>query len=168
MKDALWQAASDALHPLLKDTDIILAPRGDWPPFPCRFSFYNDLIEVNDATVLILHKGQLTGLPKAELRRIANEWQCIFANEVFIPFTRSQKIKTDIRRGPEIVHCRALNRFLCSASLRKRRSKIVYVHIPKTGGTSMWASLTRAFPSHVFYRVFTRICAIPRSWTITI
>ena len=41
---------------------------------------------------------------------------------------------------------RPLMRFLSSASLRKRRSRIVYVHVPKTGGTSMWASLTRAFP----------------------
>jgi hypothetical protein len=101
--------------------------------------------------VLVLHKGQLTSLPKGELRRISNEWQWIFANEIFIVLSRSQKTKRVIRRSRDIVHCKPLIRFLCSASLRRRRSKIVYVHVPKTGGTSMWASLTRAFPSHVFY-----------------
>jgi hypothetical protein len=98
-----------------------------------------------------LHKGQLTSAPKAELRRVADEWQWIFANEVFVVLSRSEKIKSDIRRSRDVVHCGPLIRFLCSASLRKRRSKIVYVHVPKTGGSSMWASLTRAFPSHVFY-----------------
>jgi hypothetical protein len=151
MKDPLWQAVYNALRPLLNGSDVILAPRGDWPPFPCSFFLYDDFIEIGDATVLILHKGQLTSLPKVELRRITDEWQWIFANEVFIVLSRSEKTKIDVRRGSDIVHCRPLIRFLCSASLRKRHSKIVYVHVPKTGGTSMWASLTRAFPSHVFY-----------------
>jgi hypothetical protein len=35
--------------------------------------------------------------------------------------------------------------------LRKRDTKIVYVHVPKTGGTSMWACLTKAFPAHAYY-----------------
>jgi hypothetical protein len=51
------------------------------------------------------------------------------------------------------VHCQPLIRFLASASLRRRRARIIYVHVPKTGGTSMWASLTRAFPSHVYYPI---------------
>lgn len=151
MKDRIWQAAYDVLRPLLNGTDVILAPRGDWPPFPCDWRLYDDAIEINNATVLVLHKGQMTSVSKPELRRISAEWQWIFANEVFIVLSRSEKIKRDVRRGADIVHCRPLIRFLCSASLRKRRSKIVYVHVPKTGGTSMWASLTRAFPSHVFY-----------------
>lgn len=151
MKDPFWQAVYDALRSLLNGSDVVLAPRGDWPPFPCASVLYDELIQINDGTVLVLHKGQMTSLPKAELRRISYEWQWIFANEIFIVLSRSQKIKKDIRRSRDIVHCKPLIRFLCSASLRRRRSKIVYVHVPKTGGTSMWASLTRAFPSHVFY-----------------
>jgi hypothetical protein len=151
MKDPLWQAVYNALHPLLNGSDVILAPRGAWPSFPCSSFLYDDFIEIEDATVLILHKGQLTSVAKVDLRRVSDEWQWIFANEVFIVFSRSEKIKTDVRRGSDIVHCKPLIRFLSSASLRKRHSKIVYVHVPKTGGTSMWASLTRAFPSHVFY-----------------
>ena len=151
MKDSLWQAVYNGLRPLLNGTDVVLAPRGDWPSFPCSSLLYDDFIEIKDATVLILHKGQLTSVPKVELRRISNEWQWIFGNEVFIVLSRSQKINTDIRRSRGLVHCKPLIRFLGSASLRQRRSKIVYVHVPKTGGTSMWASLTRAFPSHVFY-----------------
>jgi hypothetical protein len=151
MKDRLWQAVYHALRPLLNDDDLVAAPRGDWPTFPCAAIFYDDLIDLEDCTVLVLHKGQLTSLPKIELQRVAKEWQWIFANEVFIVLSRSPRMRKDARRGAELVHCWPLMRFLSSASLRKRRAKIVYVHVPKTGGTSMWAALTRAFPSHVFY-----------------
>ena len=151
MKDPVWEAVYNAVRALLDDTDIVMAPRGDWPAFRCTTILYDDLIDLKNCTILVLHKGQLTSLPKAELRHIAAEWQWIFANEVFVVLSRSRKVKKDVRRSANSVHCRPLTRFLSSASLRKRRSKIVYVHVPKTGGTSMWASLTRAFPSHVFY-----------------
>ena len=151
MKDRLWQAVFNVLCPLLKHRDVVVAPCGDWPAFPCPLFLYRDVIETKDCTVLVLHKGLVTSLPKAKLRTIADQWQWIFANEVFVVFSRSEKIKRDVRRTADIVHCRPLIRFLYSASLRKRRSKIIYVHVPKTGGTAMWASLTRAFPSHVYF-----------------
>jgi len=151
MKDRLWQAVYHALRPLLNDDDLVTAPRGDWPTFPCASILYDDLIDLEGCTVLVLHKGQLTSLPKIELQRVAKEWQWIFANEVFVVLSRAPRVKKDARRGADLVHCWPLMRFLSSASLRKRHAKIVYVHVPKTGGTSMWAALTRAFPSHVFY-----------------
>lgn len=150
MKDRFWQAVHDALRPLLNDADVVLAPRGDWPRFPCASGLYDSVIEIADCTLLILHKGLLTNLPNAELRKIANEWRWVFANEVFIVLSRHERIRKDVRSGPDAIYCGPLDRFLSSASLRKRRSKIIYVHVPKTGGTSMWASLTRAFPSHVY------------------
>jgi hypothetical protein len=130
---------------------VVVAPRGDWSAFPCAAILYDDLIELRSCTILVLHKGQFTSLPKAELQCVAENWQWIFANEVFVIFSRSQRVKKDVRRSADFVHCKPLMRFLSSASLRKRQSKIVYVHVPKTGGTAMWASLTRAFPSHVYY-----------------
>ena len=126
------------------------------PPF-----LYDDLIDLKNCTILVLHKGQFTSLPKAELQHVAEEWQWIFANEVFVVLSRSRKIKEDVRRSGDFIHCRPLTRFLSSASLRKRRCRIVYVHLPKTGGTSMWASLTRGFPSHVFYPSFRAYLSNP-------
>jgi hypothetical protein len=151
VKDHLWQAVYERLCPLLDHDDVVLAPRGDWPAFPCSCTLYDDLIEVREATVLVLHKGLLTGLQKAELTRIAAEWEWIFANEVFVVLSRSGKISKDIRRGRDIVHCMPVIRFLHSSSLKKRDAKIIYVHVPNTGGTAMWAALTRAFPSHVYH-----------------
>jgi hypothetical protein len=151
MRDQLWRAVYERLCPLLTAEDVVLAPRGDWPAFPCRSTLYDELIELGDVTVLVLHKGLLPSLPKGELTRIAHEWQWILANEVFVVLSRSGKLRSDIRHGRDIIHCMPVFRYLRSSSLKKRDAKIVYVHVPKTGGTSMWAALTRAFPSHVYY-----------------
>jgi hypothetical protein len=151
MRDRLWQAVHDALCPLVQASDVVLAPRGDWLAFPCLCLHYEDVIDIGDVTVFVLHKGRMAGIRKEDLRRIAREWQWTFANEVFVVFSRSRKIRRDVRLGLGLIHCWPVMRFLRSASLRKRRGRIVYVHVPKTGGTSMWASLARAFPSHVYY-----------------
>jgi hypothetical protein len=151
MKDRLWQTVYDALQPLLSDRDVIAAPRGDWPAFPGNTILYDDQIELDGCTVLILHKGLLTSLCKGALRVVAREWQWVFANEVFLVFSRARRAGRQIRCSANSIHWRPLVRYLCSTSLRRRHSKIVYVHVPKTGGTSMWASLTKAFPSHVYY-----------------
>jgi hypothetical protein len=109
------------------------------------------VIDIADATILVLHKGRLGGISKEDLRKVAREWQWIFANEVFVVLSRTRKVSRDVRFGLGLIHCWPVIRFLRSASLRKRRSRIVYVHVPKTGGTSMWASLCKSFPSHIYY-----------------
>jgi hypothetical protein len=161
MKDRFWQAVYNALRPLLSEADVVLAPRGDWPPFPCPCTLYEDVIDIADATVLVLHKGRLAGVRKEDLRRIAHEWQWIFANEVFVVLSRLGKVSRDVRLGLGLIHCRPVILFLHSASLRKRRSRIVYVHVPKTAGTSMWLSLITAFPSHIYYATLDAWLANP-------
>ena len=151
MKDRFWHAVHKALRPLLSETDVVLAPRGDWPPFPCASRFYDDLIDIADATILVLHKGRLAGIRKQDLRAVAAQWQWIFANEVFVVLSRCGKIRRDVRFSLAFIHCWPVVRFLRSASLRRRRSRIFYIHVPKTGGTSMWEALKRAFPSHIYY-----------------
>src|SRR5262249_20172896 len=146
MKDRLWQAVYYAIQPLLNDRDVVLVPRGDWPELPGTTILYDDLIDLQGCTVLVLHKGLLTGLRKAELGRVATQWQWIFANEFFLVFSRARRAAKNLRCNASSAHWRPLVRYLASARLRRRHSKIVYVHVPKTGGTSMWASLTKAFP----------------------
>jgi Sulfotransferase family len=161
MKDRFWHPVSKALHPLFSETDVVLAPRGDWPPFPCAYAFYDDVIDIAGATVLVLHKGRLAGIRKQDLRAVAAEWQWIFANEVFVVFSRHRKIRRDVRFGLTFIHCWPIIRFLRSVSLRRRRSRIFYIHVPKTGGTSMWEALKRAFPSHVYYSSMNACLANP-------
>ena len=161
MKDRLWQAVYGVLHHLLSNADMVLAPRGDWLQFPCSSVLYDDVIDLAGCTVLVLHKGQMAGIEKADLLRVASEWQWVFANEVFIVLSRDKKIGRDVRRGPQLVHCKPLIRFLCSRNLRKRRSKLIYVHVPKTGGTSMWTALTKALPSHIYFTSLRALLKYP-------
>ena len=67
MKDRLWQAVYGVLHHLLSNADMVLAPRGDWPQFPCSSVLYDDVIDLAGCTVLVLHKGQMAGIEKADL-----------------------------------------------------------------------------------------------------
>ena len=151
MKDRLWHEAYLALSPVLARDDVVLAPRGGWPPFPCTLRCYDDWIELGGAGVLVLHKGRMSGMDKAALRAIAASWQCLFANGVMVVFSKAPRLARDARLGPQKKHCRKLEQYLDSARLRKRKSKIIYVHVPKAGGTSMWSALRAQFPSHVYY-----------------
>ena len=151
MKDRLWHEVDLNIRPLLRSDDVVLAPRGDWPPFPCTARFYEDWMEVDGSTVLVLHKGHITGMPKRELAQIAVSWQCIYANGVMVVFSRAPKLLRDYRQGAGKRYFRPVDHYLHSAELRKRKTKICYVHVPKAAGTSMWNALRKQLPSHVYY-----------------
>jgi len=160
MKDPLWQEVYRALLDFLRRDDAVLLPFGDWPDLPCKTSYYGDLISIDDATVFVLHKGRFGAIDKATLRRIADSWQCIFGNGVFLCFSKDFRARRDIRRGRSPIDHRvlqgrfppnALRRFLQSKALRRRTSHIWYIHLPKAAGTSMWQSVSQAFPARIYY-----------------
>jgi len=152
MQDRAWHEAYQFVQPLLRPDDIVLAPRGDWLPFPCELRLYDDWIDTDGATVVFLHKGLLSDAKKAQIVALARHGQCLFANEVFAVFSVSAgRVSAKAAIGTENRHYRPVDRFIRSASLRKRKSKIIYVHVPKAGGTSMWTALSAAFPSNIYY-----------------
>jgi hypothetical protein len=151
VKDRFWHEVDLNVRPLLRSDDVVLAPHGDWPIFPCAARFYEDWMEIGDTTILILHKGHVTGMPKRDLARIAESWQCIYANGVMVVFSRTPRLARDYRRGSGKWYFKTVDRYLRSAELRKRKTKICYVHVPKAAGTSMWNALRKQFPSHVYY-----------------
>jgi len=170
MKEPLWQEVHDALLELVRPGDVVLLPLGDWPSLPCKSSYYGDLISIDDATVFVLHKGRFGAIDKTTLRGIADTWQCIFGNGVFLCFSKNCRVRRDIRRGRsaidhDVLTARfppdALRRFLQSKRLRRRASRIWYIHLPKAAGTSMWRSLSRAFPARIYYSSTTAFSANP-------
>ena len=74
MHDAAWRAAYEAVRPVLRDSDAVLAPAGDWPAFPCVARFYGDDIEIGDATIVVLHKGRLAGADRTDLEALTTGW----------------------------------------------------------------------------------------------
>ena len=170
MKDPIWQEAHRALLKFLRPDDIILLPYGDWPKLPCKSTFYGDLITIDDATVFVLHKGRFGAIDKSTLRNIADTWQCIFGNGVFLCFSKDIRARRDIRQGRSQIDYRVLQtrfpsdvlrRFLQSKQLRRRSSCIWYVHLPKAAGTWMWRPLARAFPSRIYFPSFAAFAANP-------
>lgn len=151
MLDPMWQAAFDAISAVATEADSVLAPLGDWPGFRGAARFYRDMIEPGGASLLLLHKGRLSGMPEADLTDVALHWQCIFANEVFLGFSRRRRIRLDARLGRGLLHFLPLFIHLHARRFRKRRGQLFYIHIPKTGGTSFWTALARSFPAHIYY-----------------
>ena len=151
VRDRYWQAVHRALLPILSPADAVLMPRGDWDAFPCAVRHYDAVIEPGEATVLVLHKGRLPGIRKSSLAAIAAEWGCVYANEVFAVFGRSRRSALEARCGLWRRHLRHVHAYLKAREAKRRESTLYYVHLPKTGGTSFWASLSRAFRSQVYY-----------------
>jgi hypothetical protein len=115
MRDPAWQDAYQSVQALLRADDTVLAPYGDWPGFPCAVKFYEDLIDIDGASLVLLHKGRLSGARKSQIGGLAQNGQCIFANEVFVVFSAAKRANT-AAIGKENKHYRPVDRFIHSAS----------------------------------------------------
>ena len=161
MRDPRWAAAFRVLVARAAPTDVVLLPRGDWGPLPCRVDFYDGVITLDCATVLALHKGRLTGLAKTELAGIVREWRCVFANDVLVVYARDWPRALADRVGLYFWHKRRVLDHLRARSLRRLPATIFYVHIPKTGGTAVLFALRRLFRCCVYYTTTEAFLAHP-------
>jgi hypothetical protein len=161
MMDYRWQEVYQALRHFIRLDDIVLMPFGDWPDLSCKVYFYDDIINIEDATVLVLHKGRFGSIDKAALRTVSDKWQCILGNDVFLCFSKDFRAHRDIRQSRNRIHYGVLHRFLQSRQLRRRTSRVWYVHLPKAAGTWMWQLLSQAYPSRLYYPSFTAFVANP-------
>ncbi|HEY3909202.1 MAG TPA: hypothetical protein VGM07_04855 [Stellaceae bacterium] len=161
MKDHRWEQVYRELSCFLRRGDTVLLPYGDWPELPCKSLFYDDIIDLGETTVLVLHKGRFGSIDKAVLRGIADTWQCIFGNEVFLCFSKEFRAPGDLRYGRRRIHYGVLGRFLRSRQLRRGTSRIWYIHLPKAAGTWMWQAFSRIYPSRIYFPSFAPFLAYP-------
>lgn len=150
-KDRSWLEAYRTLASLLEPNDLLLAPHASWPSFPCQVRLYQGPFEPGDATAVLLHKGRLPSLPKNKLAQLMEDWTCVFANDVFVALKAGASRVIRIPSLTQWRHLWPLQRYLNSRRLKRRRGTIYLLHIPKTGGTSFWSLLSRAYPSCVYY-----------------
>lgn len=161
MKDPLWLAVHRALVPQLRPTDRVLAPRADWPPFPCAVRPYDGVITLDDDTVLVLHKGRLPAIDKAVLAEVVAQWPCLFANAVFAVFAAPPRPGGLRRLALPSDHLRRVHRHLGSRGEKILGPTIYHLHLPKTGGTAVWEALSKALRSRVYYGDVTTFTARP-------
>lgn len=151
MKDGLWREVHEVVAPLMTSADRVLAPRGNWAEWPCALRVYDALIDLEDDSVLILHKGRLPGMDRSALAAVVSGWQCLHANAVFVVFAREPRRRLDVRVGWRRRYLQRLRWHLDARRLRVLDRTIYYCHIPKAGGTSAWDALSRTFRSSVYY-----------------
>ena len=151
MRDPWWQAAWAALEPLLRRHDRLLLPRGDWPCQAWRARFYDSEIRIGRASVLVLHKGRLAGLPKPALRAVMRRWRFVFANEVLVCFRKPAPFP--LGRQPHVgdPHVCTLYEHVHSRHLKRIDGTVYFSHIPKAAGTAVWAALSQRVRSSVYY-----------------
>ncbi len=154
MRDPLWQAAWAAIEPVLRRHDRLLLPRGDWPACACTARFYDHEIRIGRASVLVLHKGRLGGIPKPTLRTVMRRWRFVFANEVLVCFRKPSSFP--IRKQPHIDHRHActLYEHVHSDRLKRIAGTVFFSHIPKAAGTAVWVALSQQVRSSIYYDSF--------------
>ena len=150
MRDPYWSAAWAAVAPYLTPDDCLLVPPGEWPATRCRSRTYTDRIELQDASVLFLHKGKIGCIRKALLRHIIVAWRCVFANEVFVCLLKGRgKAPGEAVPGQE--HLGRIRQYFRARNRKRIRETLFFVHLPKAAGTSVWNFLSERVPSHIYY-----------------
>ncbi len=154
MRDPCWQAAWAAIEPLLRRHDRLLLPRGDWPCGAWATRFYDNEIRIGRASVLVLHKGRLAGLPKPALRAIMGRWRFVFANEVLVCFRKAAPFPLGRRPHVDDPHVCTLHEHVHSDRLKRIDGTVFFAHVPKAAGTAVWTALSERVRSSLYYDSF--------------
>ncbi|ESR23849.1 sulfotransferase family 2 domain-containing protein [Lutibaculum baratangense] len=98
------------------------------------------------AAALLLNKGQMHLLPLERLRQLLTR-EVAFANPVFVLFTQRPA-----HPGPLDPHVEAVRSFVRDAEERRFRGRqTVFLHIPKTAGTSLRHALDARYQRPVYF-----------------
>lgn len=162
MRDACWKDAWIAARQYICPADKVLLPRGDWPHNEAvDVRYYDDRIDVDDATIFLLHKGRMGCIETPTLQRIFRTWQIFHANGVFICFRKRHSVSALLRSMPSRRHTRILKRHFNSRRLKRTDRTVFFVHLPKTAGTSVWAAFGRSVQSKIYYETYPSFLANP-------
>ena len=101
-------------------------------------------------TVCAVHKGYMPIFGPAFLERMLQDWLVVFANEVFVIFATPRVVRNNFSET-EGAHCQPIRNFLNASREKRRKDLIVFIHIPKTAGTSLWSELASHFPSNLYF-----------------
>lgn len=161
MLDAYWLQAWEAMEAHVGPRDRLLLPSGDWPASPAPQRHYHRTIHVGDATIFALHKGRVSAATKPLLRGLVKRWDVIFANEVFVCFRKPDSPLLHDRPECDHPHVRVVQDYLSSHRRKRIPYTVWFAHLPKTGGTSLWESLSESVASFVYYDSFETFLARP-------
>lgn len=149
--DVWWRKALSALACHVAEDARVLLPIGDWPRLDCAAQFYritDTLVAVDGFDAILIHKGMLTSFRQADIGLCLREMVAVYANPVFVLFVQQPR-----RRHLFLpAHVRILKIYADPARYHSRHARRgAFMHIPKTGGTSIWSCLSRSVRSTVYF-----------------
>lgn len=149
--DPRWQVPLEAALPFLHPDDRVLLPEGDWPSLPFLTRRFRHVVELGDATAILLPKDRISGLKKTEAAGLLTDWQCLHAAPAVLVMATPRKYAPEARRGTERHYVTPLEEYVNSRALKSSSGTLYFLHLPKTGGTSLWRFLLGAFRSTIYY-----------------
>lgn len=159
MLDAWWRNALSALACNVAEGARVLLPVGDWPALDYTVQFYQSTdvrIAIDGFDAILIHKGMLTSFRQADVGLCLREMAVVYANAVFVLLVQHP------RRLRLVLptHVRPLRIYADPARYRRRQVGCgVFMHIPKTGGTSIWSCLSNSVRSTVYFTSNTTLAA---------
>ncbi len=159
MLDAWWWDAHQALLRHLPEGAKVLLPDGDWPNLPFQTTFYRGTdcnIAIDGYDAVLINKGMLASFRQADIRTCLKDLATVSANKVFVLFV--QRPRQRVLMLP--FHLYPLKIYVDPARYRRRgMRRCAFIHIPKTAGTSIWAKISKAVHSNVYFSSNTTLAA---------
>jgi hypothetical protein len=149
--DKWWRQAFSALTRNVPEGARVLLPVGDWPQMPYATTFYRSRdcnIDIIGHDAIFIHKGMLASFRQGDIGLCLKDMTAVCANAVFVLFVQ----KPRARRLFLPAHLDHLKIYADPARFRRRRaSRGAFMHIPKTGGTSIWKRVSKAVRSNMYF-----------------
>ena len=148
--DDYWVAVKNVLALDVFRGASIYLPSAEWSLEDRKLKTYdaNEPLEVSDVDVVVVHKALIGGMPVLTIGWLLSDWTVVFANEVFVVFSKEKvgivhfsPIHLDVLK----VHSNP------KGFWRSTPHPCAFLHIPKTAGTSIWTRLAERIPSNIYF-----------------
>ena len=135
----------------VKEGQKVIMPKGDWPEFTYQATLYNQdsyIGGIEHYDYFVLHKGMVASFSQNCIKYFLNNIPVIFANEVFVVFSS----KAIGGNSDYEDHVSSLYSYVYPERFyRFDKKRCCFIHIPKTGGTSVWSYVSNNIRSSIYF-----------------
>lgn len=149
--DPYWTDARNLLAAEMFRGRSILLPVAEWELQDNILVTYDSQasVDISAVDLVVVHKALVGAVSISDLRQLLSSWTIVFANEVFVVFSR-QAVKVD-RISKD--HIKPLKIHVDPRQFWRENNPrpCAFLHIPKTAGTSIWSQISAIAPSSIYF-----------------